>query len=141
MIDTSDFFLIFLVFGTALLWTQWRVWGRWMLAIIAGFFVIIVVLPIGTWLVEPLEGRIPEPSEISKHAAGIIFLPGVSDHGLDYESEKGIHKATELVKMYRNKIIAYCDKYDRLGRFPLQSAVQEMLFWTRVIAGFLFPAL
>jgi uncharacterized SAM-binding protein YcdF (DUF218 family) len=68
-------FLI-LVLGSVLLFTRRKDIGRWLVVVVAGFLLIVNILPIGELLLVPLENRFPVPSVDSKRIDGIIVLGG-----------------------------------------------------------------
>ena len=67
------------VLGTALsIWRPASPWGRRLLFTGVGVLTAISILPIGTWLLRPLEDRFP-PRPLPAHVDGIIELGGAID--------------------------------------------------------------
>ncbi len=73
--------LLFLCIAGALicLWRPLSGWGRGLLT--AGVFGLAACafLPVGTWLLRPLEDRFPPPNPMPAHVDGIIVLGGAID--------------------------------------------------------------
>ena len=62
--------------GIALLWSRWRRFAHgWLVAMLVTG-VLIGILPLGTWLVIPLEDRFPAPARLPPHVDGIVVLGG-----------------------------------------------------------------
>lgn len=53
-------------------------WRRLALGLVA-VLALVVVLPVGLWLVAPLEARYPQPSAMPDEVSGIIVLGGAQD--------------------------------------------------------------
>ena len=60
-------------------WRRVRRFGRWVLGLTIGSAIILAVLPIGTWLLGPLEDRFPAIVEPPARVDGIILLGGAID--------------------------------------------------------------
>jgi uncharacterized SAM-binding protein YcdF (DUF218 family) len=75
---TSNFFLLLLVFGTVLLWTRWHTAGKKLLSAVCLMMCAIALLPIGKWMVIPLETRFPVPQQLPEQVAGIITTNGTN---------------------------------------------------------------
>ncbi len=74
--EPSNFFVLLLVLAALLLLTRWRRWGMRLVGFIAVLGVALMMLPLGAWLVIPLENRFPVPSPMPTHVDGIIVLGG-----------------------------------------------------------------
>jgi uncharacterized SAM-binding protein YcdF (DUF218 family) len=61
------------------LWRPLSVWGRGLLTAGVAGFAACAFLPIGAWLMWPLEDRFPPPSPMPAHVDGIIVLGGAID--------------------------------------------------------------
>jgi uncharacterized SAM-binding protein YcdF (DUF218 family) len=70
--------LILIAFVVAgLLWlTPWRRFSGPIAAAAATLYGAIIVLPLGTWLMLPLEARFPPPASPPPHVDGVIVLGG-----------------------------------------------------------------
>lgn len=53
-----------------------RRWASRLLVLVTVAIVIITLLPVGTWMLVPLENRFPAPSPMPGHVDGIIVLGG-----------------------------------------------------------------
>ncbi|MCG8695137.1 MAG: YdcF family protein [Minwuiales bacterium] len=71
----SNLLLVGLVLGFVICLTRWRRLGLWLvgLSILAG--VTVSVLPVGRWLIGPLENRFPQVG-LSEAPDGIVVLGG-----------------------------------------------------------------
>jgi len=80
LIQPSNVILFLLVLATfALLWGYRRL-GGWLVAGVTAVLVAITVLPIGTWLLIPIERRFPPPA-LPDHIDGVVVLGGAVDGG------------------------------------------------------------
>lgn len=75
---TSNFFLLLLAIGTLLLWTRRHEAGKKLLSAVCLAMFAIALLPIGEWLVIPLENRFPVPRQLPEQVAGIITTNGTN---------------------------------------------------------------
>src|SRR5438477_121662 len=67
-------FVLLLVLAALLLLTRWRRLGMRLVGLLAVLAVAIMMLPLGAWLVIPLEDRFPVPSPMPAHVDGVIGL-------------------------------------------------------------------
>ena len=74
--------LILLGLGAVLLFAGRRRLGGGFLAISAAALLAIGLLPIGAWLLAPLENRFPPPEALPERVDGVIMLGGALDHDL-----------------------------------------------------------
>jgi uncharacterized SAM-binding protein YcdF (DUF218 family) len=77
----GTFALILALIGLALMW-RGRRWGRWPLAAGLGFFVMVIVTPIGGLMLIPLEERFARPTTPPTRIDGVIVLGGAVDQNL-----------------------------------------------------------
>jgi uncharacterized SAM-binding protein YcdF (DUF218 family) len=84
----SQALLLFCVAGTLLCTLRRRRWGMRALYLSVGGFVLIAVLPIDRWLIEPLEDRFPQVIAPPAHVDGILVLGGAVD--TDRTEDRGI---------------------------------------------------
>lgn len=54
-------------------------WGRRILGALAAALLLMTLLPVGEWVLYPLEARYPTNPALPKHIAGIIVLGGAED--------------------------------------------------------------
>lgn len=100
--------------GALLLWSRWRKAGLYLTTVSAALLIILLVLPIGDWLLKPLENEYARP-DWPRHVDGIVVLGG----GLDPEvvlsrgapSEDDVEgrlvAAAELARRYPNAKILF----------------------------------
>jgi uncharacterized SAM-binding protein YcdF (DUF218 family) len=76
LLEPDSLLLLLLCLGTGLLW-RWIRLGRWIVSLATALLVLISVLPLGHWLLMPLEDRFPQPAiETMPDPTGIIILGG-----------------------------------------------------------------
>lgn len=75
IIQPGNFLVLLLAACALLLWTGWRRLARGVIAAIALSFTLILLLPVGEWLVTPLENRFARPA-LPPRLDGIIVLGG-----------------------------------------------------------------
>jgi uncharacterized SAM-binding protein YcdF (DUF218 family) len=68
--------LLALALAVLLLWTPWRRLGRWLATGVALAMLLIGVLPLGDWIIWPLEDSFPPPGELPPRIDGVIVLGG-----------------------------------------------------------------
>jgi len=73
----ANLLLSLLAIGGILLWTRWWRFGRGMVALVTLLFLAIATLPIGSWMLQPLENRFPMVTTLPPQVDGIIVLGGV----------------------------------------------------------------
>ncbi len=78
----SSLLLIALVAGAALLFGRWRRAGLWLVGLAAAAAAAAAVLPLGPWLMRPLEERFPQIVDLPAEVDGIVVLGGSFRLGL-----------------------------------------------------------
>ncbi len=76
-VQPSALLLILLVGGAALLTTRYRKTGERLVLVSAALFVLGGLLPLGVWLILPLEERFPRADLSGQYIHGIVVLGGV----------------------------------------------------------------
>lgn len=76
ILSLDKLLLILLVLGTILLWTRRKRAGKWLVSLVTAILFSFAVLPVGDWLVLPLEDRFPAPESLPEKVDGIIALGG-----------------------------------------------------------------
>ncbi len=76
VVNPGNLYFFVLCLGVGLLWTRWRRAGRRLIlaTLIAG--AALAVLPVGKWMIIPLESRFPIVREPPDRVDGIIVLGG-----------------------------------------------------------------
>jgi uncharacterized SAM-binding protein YcdF (DUF218 family) len=72
----GNLLVLVIALGALLLFTRWRGLGRLLVVLAALFALAIAVLPVGDWLLRPLEERFPPLSDLPPKVDGIIMLGG-----------------------------------------------------------------
>jgi uncharacterized SAM-binding protein YcdF (DUF218 family) len=67
---------LLLTLAVILIFTRWRRLGLGLASLVALQLFMIAVLPVGRWLLSPLENRFPVPNPMPAHVDGIIMLGG-----------------------------------------------------------------
>ena len=110
---SPDNVLIVLVgVGAGLQWTAWRRIGLYVTTASAAALLLLLVLPIGYWIVKPLEERYPPPS-LPVRVDGVLILGG----GLDPTVYATRHAASEDV--VEGRLVAAADLARRYPRARL----------------------
>ncbi len=76
LIQPANLLLLLLLAGLLLGLTPWRRAGRWLTGLAALGFAAVAILPMGDWLIQPLEQRFPAPDGLPERVDGIIVLGG-----------------------------------------------------------------
>ncbi|MBI3707896.1 MAG: YdcF family protein [Proteobacteria bacterium] len=77
--EPSSLLMTLWLLGTLLLWTSWRRLGRLIVTATVLFVLAVAMLPIGQWVLKPIEDRFPPPITLPPRVDGIIVLGGVID--------------------------------------------------------------
>lgn len=96
VLEPGNLLLLLLGAGVGLLFRRFRKIGRGLLVAVAAAALAVAVLPVGPWLLAPLESRFPPPPQMPARVDGVIALGG----GLDAASSaaRGRPVATEHVE-------------------------------------------
>lgn len=116
--------LIFIAFAVAgVLWfLRWRHAAARLAAAAAGAYCAIVFLPLGTWLLLPLEGRFPPPSPPPARIDGVVVLGGSIEPRLSAgrnqtqlnESGERLLALVELARLYPDARLVFTGGSGRL---------------------------
>lgn len=79
LLAPANLYFLLLLLGVVLLVTRWRRAGRRLLVGLAAFGLIVAIVPLGEWLLLPLENRFPPPSPLAARVDGIVVLGGSID--------------------------------------------------------------
>ena len=72
----GNLLVLVIALGALLLFTRWRGLGRLFVVLAALLALAIAFLPVGDWLLRPLEERFPPLSDLPPKVDGIIMLGG-----------------------------------------------------------------
>ena len=68
--------LILLCLSVLLLWSRWRRLGLWSVSLVAASLLALAILPIGEWLLSPLNNQFASFKSSDRKIDGIILLSG-----------------------------------------------------------------
>ncbi len=77
--NPGNLFLLSLIVGSLGLLTPWRrirTLAGWILGLAVGAATVITIVPVGVWLLAPLENRFPSLAEPPQRVDGIVLLGG-----------------------------------------------------------------
>jgi uncharacterized SAM-binding protein YcdF (DUF218 family) len=83
--DPRSVAFLVLVLGVLLLWTPWRRFGRLLATLAVLGAAVCIALPVGEWLLKPIEQRFSRPVTMPEKVDGIIVLGGDFDAKLATE--------------------------------------------------------
>src|SRR5579862_8359353 len=75
LLEPGDVLVLLLATAVVMQWTRWPRWGLYLASTAAVLFCILLVLPIGTWLVTALEDEYVRPA-MPARVDGILVLGG-----------------------------------------------------------------
>src|SRR3970282_2065597 len=78
LVEPGNLLLLVLALGALLLFRRRR-GGRWLVGTAAVAGIVVAVLPLGAWLLGPVEGRFPPPVPLPGRVDGIVVLGGAVD--------------------------------------------------------------
>ena len=84
LLDPGNLLLSLLLIGFALLWTRWSRAGKGLIGTGVAGFALVALLPIGSWILTPLENRFPLPAYQPEKVDGIIVLGGATNSALSH---------------------------------------------------------
>ncbi len=76
LLRPSNFLLLLGLIGLLGLWRRPRAWAKGLLALSLGLMLLATVLPVGSWLLAPLEDRFPRPAGYPERVDGVVVLGG-----------------------------------------------------------------
>lgn len=80
-LEPGNALVLLLAAGTALLLSPWRRAGTCVTVVSAGLLLLVMFLPIGYWILLPLENRYARPPW-PKHVDGVLVLGGAFNPGV-----------------------------------------------------------
>lgn len=81
LVQPSNLMLILLVLATLALLIGYRRSGLLVLGAVTAVLLTVTILPIGIWLLTPMENRFPQPI-LPDHVDGVVMLGGGVDGGI-----------------------------------------------------------
>jgi uncharacterized SAM-binding protein YcdF (DUF218 family) len=107
LVQPSNLLLLLLILAAAGLLLGYLRFGTWLLCGVTLALVLVTVLPIGTWLVIPIENRFPPPV-LPEQVDGIIMLGGAVEQNTSAirqqialnESAERVTALIELARRY-----------------------------------------
>jgi uncharacterized SAM-binding protein YcdF (DUF218 family) len=88
LVQPSNFLLLLLILGSVALIAGWRPMGIWMTVGATVALAVLGILPIGAWLLSPLEDRFPVNPPLPDTIHGIIALGGGIDTQVSADREQ-----------------------------------------------------
>jgi uncharacterized SAM-binding protein YcdF (DUF218 family) len=97
LVQPSNLLLLLLILAAAGLLLGYLRFGTWLLCGVTVALVLVTVLPIGTWLVIPIENRFPPPV-LPEQVDGIIVLGGAVEQNTSaIRQQIALNEAAERV--------------------------------------------
>jgi uncharacterized SAM-binding protein YcdF (DUF218 family) len=97
LIQPSNLLLLLLILATAALLLGWRRFGTWLLCGVSATLAAITVLPIGTWLLMPIENRFAPPA-LPEEIDGVVVLGGAVEEQIgELRGQIALNDAAERV--------------------------------------------
>lgn len=81
LVQPSNLMLVLLVLATGGLLLGYRRAGLWLLGGVTAVLATVTLLPVGIWLLTPIENRFPVPS-LPEHVDGVVMLGGAVKGGI-----------------------------------------------------------
>ena len=135
----GNFLIVVLLLGMLLLFGRWRGLGRFLIVLVALVSLAIAVLPVGRWLLGPLEDRFPQLIILPPKVDGIIVLGGAvstvltAERGQPQINEHGERfiAFADLARRYPNAKLVFSGGGPMLkgGTFREADASREALEW------------
>jgi uncharacterized SAM-binding protein YcdF (DUF218 family) len=135
----GNLFVLLLAVGSLLLFTRWRGFGRFLVAVIALVSIATAVLPVGRWLLGPLEDRFPMLSSLPDKVDGVIMLGGaVSTLLTEARGQPQVNEHAErfiafadLARRYPTAKLVFAGGGPMLrgGTFREADASREVMIW------------
>ncbi len=99
----GNLLVLAIALGALLLFTRWRGFGRILVVLAALLALSIAFLPVGDWLLRPLEERFPPLSDLPPKVDGIIMLGGAVN------TEVTESRGQPTVNDHAERFIAFAD--------------------------------
>jgi uncharacterized SAM-binding protein YcdF (DUF218 family) len=134
-LEPGNTLVLLIAAGVALQWTRWRRIGLYLTTASAGMLLLLLVFPIGYWMLKPLEDRYPRPAWPA-HVDGIVVLGGGMDPVV-YEKrnapaedvvEGRLVAAAELARRYPNARIVFSGGSEAPEYLPPEAEAARLAF-------------
>jgi uncharacterized SAM-binding protein YcdF (DUF218 family) len=141
----GNLLVLLLALGSLLLFTRWRGFGRFLVVLIALVSIATAVLPVGQWLLEPLEDRFPQLTSLPDKVDGVIMLGGaVSTVLTEARGQPQVNEHAErfiafadLARRYPTAKLVFAGGGPMLrgGAFREADASREVMIWLGMDIG------
>lgn len=141
----GNLLVLLLALGGLLLFTSWRGFGRLLVALVALVSIATAVLPVGQWLLEPLEDRFPQLTSLPDKVDGVIMLGGaVSTVLTEARGQPQVNEHAErfiafadLARRYPTAKLVFAGGGPKLrgGAFREADASREVMIWLGMDVG------
>lgn len=144
LLRPSNLLLLLALLGLAASWRRPRAWGRALLALSLGLMLVATLLPVGHWLLAPLEDRFPRPAAYPARIDGAVVLGGgvssdlTAARGTPAFSDPGERYMAmlELARRYPQARIIFTGGVGRLeGGVPPETETIALLLEQHGLAG------
>jgi uncharacterized SAM-binding protein YcdF (DUF218 family) len=135
----GNLLVLLLALGSLLSFTRWRRSGRVLVTLVALLMIATAILPVGRWLLEPLEDRFPILTELPAKVDGVIMLGGaVSTVLTDARGQPQVNEHAErflafadLARRYPNAKLVFTGGGAMLqgGAFREADASRKVMAW------------
>jgi uncharacterized SAM-binding protein YcdF (DUF218 family) len=144
LLRPGNLLLLLALIGLAGLWRRPRPWAKAVLALSLGLMLLVIFLPLGLWLIAPLEDRFPRPAAYPDHIDGAVVLGGgtqtevTAARGTPTFTDAGERYMAllELARRYPDAPMIFTGGVGRLeGGVPPESDTVRLLLEQHGLAG------
>jgi uncharacterized SAM-binding protein YcdF (DUF218 family) len=145
VLQPGNLLVLLLALGSLLLFTRWRGLGRALVGVVALLALVVAVLPVGDWLLAPLEDRFPPLARLPDKVDGVIMLGGAVSTRLTFARKQ------PTVNEHADRFLAFADLARRYpaaklvfsgggpkldnGAFREADAAREVMQWLGMDVG------
>jgi uncharacterized SAM-binding protein YcdF (DUF218 family) len=106
LVQPSNLLLLLLLLAVTLVWSGRRRFGLPLLGLVTATLVVVGLLPVGQWLLVPLENRFPLPADLPGRIDGVVMLGGNVDLPISAARRtvalnEAAERATTLIELAR----------------------------------------